>query len=132
MCSVDVGAAQNEAGVNDGEQSSEAGADVFKEGGGDKKQITQMRRDCWRQNRKCYMLRINFFFFFFEKIGGNVLEMTIGVRQKCPTDTGRLQHSKMTKDMLKKKKKKPGLLGNCDLLKDLEKFTIHKFLEDFQ
>lgn len=104
MCSVDVGAAQNEAGVNDGEQSSEAGADIFKEGGRDKKQITQMRRDCWWQNRKCYMLRINFF-FFFEKIGGNVLEMTIGVRQKCPTDTGRLQHSKMTKDMLKKKKK---------------------------
>lgn len=47
----------------------------------------------------------NKLFFFFEKIGGNVLEMTIGVRQKCPTDTGRLQHSKMTKDMLKKKKK---------------------------
>lgn len=67
MCSVDVGAAQNEAGVNDGEQSSEAGADIFKEGGGDKKQITQMRRDCWRQNRKCYMLRIHFFFFFLRK-----------------------------------------------------------------
>lgn len=56
MCSVDVGAAQNEAGVNDGEQSSEAGADVFKEGGGDKKQITQMRRDCRRQAAEWEML----------------------------------------------------------------------------
>lgn len=90
MCSVDVGAAQNEAGVNDGEQSSEAGADVFKEGGGDKKQITQMRRDCRRQAAESEMLHAsNKLFFFFEKIGGNVLEMTIGVRQECPTDTGR-------------------------------------------
>lgn len=73
-----------------------------------------------------------FFSFFFEKIGGNVLEMTIGVRQKCPTDTGRFQSQQDDKGHVKKKKKKPGLLGNCDLLKDLEKFTIHKFLEDFQ
>lgn len=29
MFSVDVGAAQNEAGVNDGEKSNEAGADIF-------------------------------------------------------------------------------------------------------
>lgn len=46
----------------DGEKSREAGADIFKEGGGDLKQITEIRRDSRWHNLKCNVLLIYFFF----------------------------------------------------------------------
>lgn len=52
-----------------GEKSREAGANIFKEGGGDLKQITEIRRDSRWHNLKCNVLLIYFFFFLRENRG---------------------------------------------------------------